>query len=74
MGFPKGASAEALRQSNNDITNSLQVFYLKSAFSKEVGQYMFIKDYEKNLYHHHDGNNEIKNRTNMELYQIECSL
>jgi len=27
MGFPKGGAAEALKQSNNDITLSFQVFY-----------------------------------------------
>ncbi len=38
MGFPKGASAEALRQSNNDITNSLQVHahVIKMLYLKKI--------------------------------------
>lgn len=31
MGFPKGASAEALRQTNNDIPNALQARQMISA-------------------------------------------
>ncbi len=38
MGFPSGASAEALRQSNNNITTSLQVNSLRLSLQSSTSQ------------------------------------